>query len=185
MTIFARGATVLGLTLTVVTAADAQWSRLSLDASIGTGGGQTNGTLLERRKQAATLDAAFTARLHALTRGGLIVTTNVSHHSAGGHTDICVPATNGGCIRNFPSFTMVGALAGWETASAVLRVATGLAHATSEHSADALAFQARIDVAKPVFRHIAVVGSLRGTHAPNVSGDRFSFFGISGGLRLH
>ena len=177
-------AIVLGLAVTAATAADAQWPRLSLDASLGTGGGQTNGTFLDRQ-QAPALDAVLAAQLHPRSRGGIVVATNVSYHSAGSYSDVCMPAANGGCIRNFPSFTMFGALAGWETAGSRIRVATGFAYAASEHSSGALAFQGRIDMAIPIVRHVALVGSLRGTHAPNVAGDRFSFFGLGGGIRLY
>lgn len=165
--------------------ANAQRPSLSLDATLGTGGGQTTGAFLERRTQAATADATLAARLHRPARGGLIVAANATVQGARGSTDICVPAPAGGCVRSFPSFTMVGALGGWESARSVIRVAGGLAYARSQHGGGALALQGRIETALPVMRHLALVGSLRGTHMPNAAGARFSFFALGGGVRIY
>lgn len=67
----------------------------------------------------------------------------------------------------------------------VLRVTGGAAYAVSDDDARGLGVQARLDLAMPLFRHLALVASVRGAHMPNVGGDRFSFFASGGGVRIH
>ena len=177
--------TLVSLLLMAARPAAAQAPAMSLDASLGTGGGQTNGIYLERRKQALSADLALVASLHPKANGGLFVGANGSYHSAGGSTDICLPGPTGECAQPFPAFTILGTLIGWESAGSIVRVATGLAFAKAEDDPGALGYQARVDGALPIVRHLALVGSVRGTHVPNVGGDRFSFLALTAGIRVY
>ena len=179
-----RWTAILGLSLCGATAAGAQATSVSLDATLGAAHGQTNGIYLERRKQSLSGDVAFATSLHPESSRGLFVGANASFHSAGG-TAVCEPGPGGECTEPFPSFSIVGLLIGWESARSVLRIASGIAYAKSEYSTGSLAFQTRIDAAAPISRHVALVGSLRGTHVPNVDGDRFTLFGLGAGIRVY
>jgi hypothetical protein len=158
---------------------------VSLDATLGTSGAQTNGLFMTRKTQGQSADVSVALRLRPRSSNGFVVGSNASIHGVGPQLAICLPKAGGGCVPGFPSFHVFGALAGWETRNGVLRATGGPAYAISEEHAGGFGAQARFDLAMPLFRHLALVGSLRGAHMPNVDGDRFSFVALGGGVRIH
>ena len=158
---------------------------LSLDATYGTGGGQTNGNYVEREARGATFDVtvAFRARLEA--RSGFLAGLDWGAQGTGAHDAVCIRRPEGGCKEHFPEFMFFGALAGWESEQGVIRLTGGPAYARIDDDAGALALQARAELAAPVFPHLGLVASLRGTHLPNAAGSRFSFFAVGFGVRIH
>ena len=157
---------------------------ISLDATLGTSGGQTNGLFMARKTQGQSADVTAALRLRPGSTNGFVVAVNASIQGAGPQLTICIPRADGGCVPGFPSFNIFGVLAGWERRNSVLRVTGGAAYASGE-DARGQGAQARLDLGMPLFRHLALVGSLRGAHIPNVDGDRFSFFALGGGVRIH
>ena len=157
---------------------------ISLDATLGTSGGQTNGLFMTRKTQGQSGDVTVALRLRPGSSNGFVVGGNAGIHGAGPQLTICIPKPGGGCVPGFPSFYIFGAFAGWESRNAVVRVTGGPAYANSGDHAGGLGAQARFDLAMPLFRHLALVGSVRGAHMPNVDGDRFSFFALGGGIRI-
>jgi hypothetical protein len=158
---------------------------ISLDVTLGASGGQTDGVFLDRKTRGQSADVTVTLRLRRASSNGPVVGINASMQGAGGYLTICIPKADGGCVPGFPGFNIFGVLAGWESQRSVLRVTGGAAYAVSDDDARGLGAQARVDLAMPLFRHLALLGSVRGVHMPNVGGDRFSFFAVGGGMRIH
>ena len=92
---------------------------VTFDATVGKGTGRTDGLYKDNRSGFAA-DAVLVMRIKSLPRGSLVAGVNGSVHGAGSHTDICLPAPDGRCIPAFPEFEMLGALLGWQDASAYL-----------------------------------------------------------------
>jgi hypothetical protein len=159
---------------------------LSLDATLGPGGGRTNGNYVEREVQAAALDVTLAVRPHREARGGFLAGLNWGVQGpTGGEDLICILRPDGTCKEHFPTFNFIGGLAGWESERGVIRLTGGPAYARIDDDAGALALQARAELAAPVFPHVGAVASLRGTHLPNAAGSHFSFFAVGFGVRIH
>jgi hypothetical protein len=159
---------------------------LSLDATIGPGGGRTNGNYVEREVQAPALDVTLAVRARRETRSGFLAGLNWGAQGpAGGDDLICILRSDGRCKEDFPSFMFFGALVGWESARGLIRLAGGPAYARVDWDPAGLAIQARAELAAPVSRHLGLIASLRGVHVPNATGSRFSFYAVGLGARIH
>ena len=105
---------------------------ISLDATLGTSGGQTNGLFMARKTQGQSADVTAALRLRPGSTNGFVVAVNASIQGAGPQLTICIPRADGGCVPGFPSFNIFGVLAGWESRNSVLRVTGGAAYASGE-----------------------------------------------------
>ena len=191
MPISLRCLTTVTLLAVLARAASAQTTEgirpaLSLDATVGPGGGQTNGNYVEREVQAPALDVTLAIRARRDTRRGFLAGLNWGVQGPSGGSDlICILRPDGRCKENFPHFTFFGALAGWESERGVIRLAGGPAYARIDDDPGGLAIQGRAELAAPVFPHLGLIASLRGAHIPNAASSRFSFFAVGFGVRIH
>lgn len=175
----------LASTLLLSSGADAQQrSALTLDASIGWSSGRTNGEYRDDRRGPAA-DVLLALRFRPVAAGALVAGVSASAQGVGATDDLCVPASTGGCIPTFPGFEMIGALVGWQNAGATVRVMGGPAYVQADWRGWAVGWQGRLDGALPVARHVAVVGSARGTVVPSYRGDAFRLIAFGVGLRIH
>ena len=158
-------------------------SRITFDATLGKGTGRTGGEYVNNQTGVAA-DALLAARVKSTGHGALVVGLNAGVYGTGPYDAICRPAP-GGCVPGFPEFEMGGALIGWQTRNALLRAMAGAAYAQADWDGWSLAWQARLDGALPLGRHIAALGSLRSALIPNYpNGDRFSLYAFGVGLRI-
>lgn len=83
-----------------------------------------------------------------------------------------------------PEFAFLGALAGWESASARVRVLGGPAYALARWEHPAFGIQSRVDVSLPIVRHLALIGSLRAMLVPNYDHASYNVLSAGIGLRI-
>jgi hypothetical protein len=95
----------------------------------------------------------------------------------------CDLVPGGSCTPNFPTFWMVSALLGWETQSANVRVLVGPALAISD-SKEVGAAQARLEIAKPLSPHFALLVSGRVAYIPDHNDSSFTLGAVGVGFRL-
>ena len=176
---------VAAFTAAATATAGAQESKaITLEATLGKGTGRTDGLYRDNRS-GVTLDAILAARVRTLRRGALVAGVNVSVQGSGAYDTICLLAPDGGCIPEFPSFEIVGALVGWQDRNAFVRVTTGAAYVQAGWEDWSVAWQGRADLALPVTSHVAAVASLRSTLVPNYPrGDSFQLFAFGLGVRV-
>jgi hypothetical protein len=163
---------------------------VSFDATLGKGFAWTDGEYRGDRN-GISIDALLALRFRPHAKGGVVAGVNAGVHGpwAAGTDAVCIPASKGGCLPEFPTFEMVGALAGWENASTTLRAMAGAAYiqagATDGWSDWSVAWQARLDGAFPTSGRLTVTGSLRGAYVPNYPrGDAFRLLSLAVGLRI-
>jgi hypothetical protein len=109
-----------------------------------------------------------------------------------GSTDACEVVPGGRCARDHTRFRTMAALVGWElrgSGGASLRGLTGPAYyhlrADDGSTAGRLGLQARIDVATPSLRRVALVASLRvGGPFQRFDGHNYHFGAVAAGLRV-
>jgi hypothetical protein len=157
----------------------------SADVSAGlfVGGG---GSFAERGGPA--LDGIVALPLGRTRSGTLVagVTAGISGPLMMGDL-ICRAGPNNSCISNYPTFVTVGAVAGVQRAIGAglsARALAGPAYFQATDGDDTFGVQGRLDVAKPLIFHTALVASLRGSLLPNYQGEtlRYATFGL--GLRI-
>ena len=163
--------------------ASAQRLGLSVDATLGAGSSKTNGQYTARSTNGAAFDVMVGVRNGPMDGGGFLVAANWWDQSAGAQSDVCLPKVGGGCLDDFPSPSLFGVMAGWQTENGVVRFAAGPAYGQLDDDS-ALGFQGRADLSAPVFRWVGLVVSLRGAVLPNVAGNRFELFAAGVGVRL-
>ena len=83
-----------------------------------------------------------------------------------------------------PEFAFLGYLVGWESPSARIRVLGGPAYALARWEHPAFALQSRVDVALPIIRHLALIGSLRAAVVPNYGHASYKVLSAGIGLRV-
>ena len=180
-----RGPIALGVLLLIVAGqpAAAQRVGISVDATLGAGSSKTNGKYTARSTNGAAVDVAVGVRKGPIDTSGFIAAANWWAQSAGAQDEVCLPKPGGGCLDDFPSVSLFGAMAGWQTDNGVVRFAAGPAYGQLDDER-ALAIQGRADLSAPIFRYIGIVVSLRGALLPNVAGNRFDLFAASFGVRI-
>ena len=181
----ARGPFALAALLVVgcVQSASAQRVGLSLDATLGAGSSKTNGKYTARSTNGAALDLTVGIRSGSIDARGFVAAVNWWAQSPGAQDEVCLPKPGGGCLDDFPSISLFGAMAGWQTDNGVVRFAAGPAYGQLDDER-ALAIQGRADLSAPVFRYVGFVVSLRAALLPNVGGNRFDLFAASFGVRI-
>ncbi len=159
-----------------------QTRAFSLDVNVGRESVRTSGEY-RSPQQGAAVDALLALRLGSTGRGAIIAGVSTGTPWAWTSTDICLRASNGGCIPTYPNFVRVGALAGWENQRTTLRAMGGPAYISADGKV-AFGLQARVDGAVPIVQRFALVASVRGTMVPNYRGDAFQVYSIGLGIRL-
>jgi len=180
-----RGASVLAValaTLVVASPASAQRARIwSLDASLGAAGSFTKGYVYDDAVAGISADLTFALRL---PNTPLVVAANATANGPLAGSDVCYFSPRGGCMPRHPEFAFLGALAGWESASARVRVLGGPAYALARWEHPAFTIQSRVDVALPIVRHLALIGSLRAMLVPNYDHASYNVPSAGIGLRV-
>ncbi len=184
MTIHAlTGSMAAALALALPLNAAAQQTRaVSFDANFGVETVRTSGEYRAPHRGSA-VDALLAIRLQGAGHGALLAGLSAGTPWGWTSTSICILASNGGCIPTFPQFLKVGALVGWENPGATLRAMGGPAYVVAE-GRQAFGLQGRVDGAAPISRHLALVGSVRGTVVPNYRGDAFEVYALGVGIRI-
>lgn len=160
-------------------------SAASLEISLGLGSGRSSG---EYRDNATGLvgDVLVGVRVHSVGEGALVSGATYGVHGTGPTTDICIPASDGGCVPGFPEFSVASVLGGWETEDTSFRVLSGPAAVRAYGDWDTIRFawMGRADAAVPLLWRISATASARGFIVPSYRGDRFQSIGVAAGLRL-
>jgi hypothetical protein len=139
------------------------------------------------RRGGPAVDAVLAVPLGRTPAGTVVagVTAGVSG-SVGGDL-ICEPDPEGNCKDDYPSFFSLGAVAGVQRQMGYglsARALAGPAYYQSADGPNVWALQGRVDVAKPLFFHTALVASLRGAVLPSYQGESLSFTALGVGLRI-
>ncbi len=159
---------------------------VSPDATIATSTGYTAGEYVENN-QGSAADVLLAVGFGRAVGGRMVVGLNGSAHGTGTSDLLCKLDPAGDCVPRFPSFTLLGAVVGWESGRSMLRTTVGAAPARAygDWHEWHLAWQGRLDGALPIIPHVAAVASLRGTLVPDYRGDSLRLLALGVGLRLH
>jgi hypothetical protein len=156
----------------------------ALEASFGVFAG-AGGTFDARRGPA--LDLSVALPFGRMGSGTLVggVTAGISGPLT--MTDECRLGPNDTCMADYPTFFTLGAVAGVQQAIGAgfsARALAGPAFFQGEERKHAFGLQGRLDVARPLFFHTAVIASARGSVLPRYEGEtlRYTAFGL--GLRI-
>ena len=177
-----HGTLVASALLLLPHAAAAQRRALSFDVTVGQGHGFTSDEYQNDRR-GGTLDLLLGLRLRPARAGALVAAITTGIQGPFMSSDICYLSPRGGCIAKLPSTTTTGVLAGWENSNATLRALAGPAYVHGR-GAGAVAMHGRLDGALPVARHVALVGSVRGTLVPSFHGATLGLAGAGVGIRI-
>lgn len=165
-------------------AAQRPWP-LSIETNLGVGTGSTSG---EYRDNTEGLigDLLVGLRLRSAGEGALFAATSLGVQGSGATTDECLPASQGGCIQEFPAFTVLSILGGWETRTATFRLLSGpsVVRAYGDWDTHRFGWLARLDAAAPAFGRISGTVSLRGFIVPSYQGESFQLIALGVGLRI-
>ncbi|WP_420126129.1 hypothetical protein [Longimicrobium sp.] len=156
----------------------------ALEASFGVFAG-AGGTFDARRGPA--LDMSVALPLGRMESGTLVggVTAGISGPLS--MTDICRVGPNDTCMPDYPVFFTLGAVAGVQQAIGAgfsARALAGPAYFQGAETKDAFGLQGRLDVARPLFFHTAVIASVRGSLLPRYEGETLSYTAFGLGLRI-
>ena len=171
------------LAAVIPSSAEAQdkW-RLFVESNVGLATGQTTGEYREDVTGFAA-DLVLGARLRG--NSGWIVGASVSAQGPGPTSDICILASDGGCVTSFPSFVLLGIPFGYEIGSAnTVRFTASPVLARPRSDDWTLGFQGRIDGAVEVLWRISVTASGRIALIPDYRGDSFRLNAFGVGIRL-
>lgn len=155
---------------------------LSLELSGGHGLGRTGG---EYRGDGSgiAIDAIVAYRITAGSGGGVVVAFSTGAQGAGATDLLCVPAEDGGCVPNFPSFSSAAVLVGYETGvNWTVRGLIGPAYVREDHSA--LGVQGRAELAIPLVSRISIALSSRALVIPRYRETSFQLYAFGIGLRV-
>jgi hypothetical protein len=153
----------------------------SLDASLGAAGSFTKGYVYDDAIAGISADLTFALRFPNIP---LVVAANATANGPIAGSDVCYFSPRGGCMPRHPEFAFLGALAGWESARARVRALGGPAYALARWEHPAFAIQSRVDVALPIVRHLALIGSLRAMLVPNYDHASYNVPSAGIGLRV-
>ena len=169
-------------------AAGAQELRpFSVDVTLGGGAGVGGGELRERGGLGFD---AVAVRVGASGRNTLVLGASAGFQGFWSSDDMCVPGSRGQCLEDFPSFSTLVLLAGWERGSpgATVRALAGPAFVRIggdiEQSGSTAGLQGRVDLATPQLGPVALVASVRATAVPRFRGRTLATWAVGLGLRL-
>ncbi len=100
---------------------------------------------------------------------------------------MCLSGPNGTCVPEYPTFVTVGAVAGVQRAvgpGLSARALAGPAYFQAVDGDDTFGLQGRVDVAKSLIFHTALVASVRGSFLPDFEGQMLSYATFGLGLRI-
>ena len=157
-----------------------QRGSLSLELNAGASFGDSS--VPHGPSRGLSADALLGLRLGNSQSGGFVVAMSGSGQTSGVRI-ACDLVPGGSCTPNFPTFWMVSALLGWETQSANVRVLVGPALAISD-SKEVGAAQARLEIAKPLSPHFALLVSGRVAYIPDHNDSSFTLGAVGVGFRL-
>lgn len=166
------------MSATSAAAAQELWP-ISVEATLGAGVGMTDGEY-RSNESGITGDLLVAYRMRPALGGALVAAATAGMQGAGVHTSDCLPASDGGCIPSFPNFPIFAALIGWETRTAHFRALTGPAYVDP----GSFGWQARLDLARPLFWRLSFVLAGRAMLVPDHEGDAFQLLSAGAGLRL-
>lgn len=152
---------------------------VSAEISVGRTTGSTSGEYRSNDTGLA-LDVLAGARVGQLPQGSLFAAVGLALQGTGPVTDICLPASRGGCIPRFPQFCIASILAGWETDDGAARVLAGPAYAWADRAAPGL--QAHGSLFLIHTWRLAVGVTIRGLILPVYDGDSFQL--LAGGVTV-
>lgn len=156
----------------------------AVDASLGMGAGG-GGTYVARA--GAAMDAVIAVPVGGSASSTYVLGITGAANGPIAGTDVCVVGPGDTCVQDYPTFMSLGVLAGIQrqiTAGLSSRVLVGPAYYQAVDGEDTFGLQGRVDVARPLVFHTALVASLRAAVLPSYEGEmlRFASFGL--GLRI-
>ncbi|HXD47332.1 MAG TPA: hypothetical protein VN600_01070 [Gemmatimonadaceae bacterium] len=158
---------------------------LSIEASVGGGYGVGGGQVALRG--AVVTDLVIALRLAPTHTDGALFGLARESQVVRNPDLLCAvvpPSTD--CLPDFPSFTSIVALAGWEEGrrhAGTARLLAGLGYYRS-HDGHNIGAQGRAELATPAAGHLALVGFARGDLLPRVSGGALALWAVGVGLRI-
>jgi hypothetical protein len=156
----------------------------SVDASFGLFVG-AGGTFDQRGGPA--LDAIVAVPLGRMQGGTLVAGVTGGIGGPLVMTDICRVGPNDTCMPDYPVFVTVGAVAGVQRAVGAglsARAMAGPAYFQATEGDDTFGMQGRLDVARTLILHTALVASVRGSLLPSYQGETLSYATFGLGLRI-
>ncbi len=167
-----------------VPAPDDRWP-VSLEITMGYGVGGSSGEY-RRSGGGPAVDVLVAARLRSTLRGAWVGAVSLAAQPIlVSSDDRCIPASDGGCVPDFPGLPVVSLLGGWETAGGAQRVMVGPGLTTEvDWRKSKLVWVLRVDGALPMTGRISMVGSIRGTLVPSFQGASFRQGSLMAGLRI-
>lgn len=170
--------------------AQASSPRVSVDGAVGAGDGGGGGQRVDRTLIATEFLA--TIQLGGDARGGVLIGFDASRDRQLNGDLLCLRATDGGCIPQYPGFAALDLMAGyeWQWLSALrVRVLVGPGNYTAyfdQNSTTTHSFGvgARTDLALRLFQPVAATLALRGAWVPHVRGESYVPNAVMLGLRL-
>lgn len=179
--VFALLAAVLGVC--AFSGAAAQSHRpLSVEASVGLG--SAVGGPQARYRTGASVDALLGVRLGSSPQGSFVVGVAVGVQGSLARTAVCDVAPGGECVPEFPLFSSIGPVAGWENPGGTLRLLAGVAAFQPDVGDATLGINGRIDLSTRPWRRLAPVVSLRASLLPSYQGEMVALGGVGLGLRV-
>jgi hypothetical protein len=139
------------------------------------------------RRGGPAVDAVLAVPLGRSSAGTIVAGVTAGISGSMGGDLICEPDPEGNCLGDYPTFFSLGALAGVQRqmgSGLSARALAGPAYYQSADGPNVWAFQGRVDVARPLFFHTALVASLRGAVLPSYQGESLSFTAFGLGLRI-
>lgn len=154
---------------------------VSFEASAGRGSGSSSGEYLSNDDGLAG-DVLIGVGLPRVAGGRLVAAVGLAVHGTESTVDICLPARDGGCIQRFPQFTVLSALAGWETVGGGARLLTGPARVHAAGEEETIGWHARGGLFPARLGRFGLGLFIRGTLVPEYRADSFRL--VAGGVTL-
>ena len=139
------------------------------------------------RRGGPAVDVVLAAPLTRSSNGTIVAGVTAGISGSMGGDLICEPDPEGICKPDYPAFFALGAVAGVQRqmgSGLSARALAGPAYYQSADGPNVWALQGRVDVAKPLLFHTALVLSLRGAVLPSYEGESLSFTALGLGLRI-
>ncbi|HEU4561008.1 MAG TPA: hypothetical protein VFS20_24365 [Longimicrobium sp.] len=137
-----------------------------------------------RYRTGPSVDALLALRLQTLPHGSLVVGVAAGFQGGLTRTDVCVSAPGGGCVAEFPLFSSIGAVAGWENPGGTVRLLAGVSSFHPDQGDATLGVNARLDLSAGGWRRLTPVVSLRTSLLPSYEGEMVALGGVGIGLRV-
>lgn len=153
---------------------------LSVEASVGLG--SAVGGPQARYRTGASVDALVAVRLGTVPGGSFVLGVAAGVQGAPARTDVCVVAPGRECVPEFPIFSSIGPVAGWENSGGTLRLLAGVASFQSDDGDGVLGVNARVDLSTRPWKRLAPVVSLRTSLLPSYQGEMVGLGGVGIGL---